>query len=366
MWKHLLLVLLTSSAIAGEMRGSANSSSSSSSGATNLTGPVTSVGAATTIVGPIGINGLITSNTGVGVSTTAPIWPLTIISTNTTGTSSEGALANATPALGVVWNQSGTSSFVVRSSTEISSAGTNAIIAAEGVGGQASSSLIMRASSGTFTNRTIYGTADRTYGNVSWQTWTGAAYATVGRIAVLSEGIPASAANMPTYFNILTASTGSASATEKVRVTSSGRLGIGLTPTAKLHLTDANANGVNTSPTGYGIQYSSADAVSTVFGVTGGGHVVSSGTTPSIACNAGSPVMLADSNDMSGEFTGGAASANCTVTFVTAFTKKPRCWCADGTNILSLKPVTTTTTLVCTSATTIGTDNVMYGCQAAP
>jgi hypothetical protein len=76
--------------------------------------------------------------------------------------------------------------------------------------------------------------------------------------------------------------------------------------------------------------------------------------------------MLADSNDMSGEFTGGVGSANCTVTFVNAFTKKPRCWCQDGTNVLALKATTTTTTLICTAAVTIGTDAVMYGCQAAP
>lgn len=119
------------------------------------------------------------------------------------------------------------------------------------------------------------------------------------------------------------------------------------------------------APTAYAITFSSANGV-VVFGVTGGGHMVSSGTIPSISCNAGSPAMLPDSNDTSGEFTGGAASANCTVTFVTAWAKKPRCWCQDGTNVLALKATTTTTTLVCTAAVSIGTDAVMYGCVGAP
>lgn len=122
----------------------------------------------------------------------------------------------------------------------------------------------------------------------------------------------------------------------------------------------------NSSPSGYAISFASQTAVvASLFGVTGGGHVVSSGTTPGIACNAGSPVMLADSNDMSGEFTGGAASINCTVTFATAFSKKPRCWAQDGTSNITPKVVTTTTNMVI-SATLIGTDAIMYGCQAAP
>ncbi len=119
------------------------------------------------------------------------------------------------------------------------------------------------------------------------------------------------------------------------------------------------------TPTGYSIQVTTATG-GPAFGVTGSGHVVSSGTTPGIACDAGTPNMLADSNDMSGEFVGGVASANCTVTFAVAWSKKPRCWCQDGTNVLALKAVTTTTQLVCTAAVTIGTDAVMYGCQGAP
>lgn len=132
-------------------------------------------------------------------------------------------------------------------------------------------------------------------------------------------------------------------------------------PLAKLEVLSSN------SPTEYVIAASSQTAtVASVWGVTGGGHVVSSGTTPSVACNAGTPAMAADSNDMSGQFTGGVASANCTVTFVNAFTKKPRCWCNDETNILVIQAISTTTTLKCTAAVAIETDVITYGCQAAP
>lgn len=120
------------------------------------------------------------------------------------------------------------------------------------------------------------------------------------------------------------------------------------------------------TPTGYILAVSSQnDVTASVFGVTGGGHVVSSGTTPTIACNAGTGIMAADSNDMSGQFTGGSTSVDCTVTFVRTFSKKPRCWCNNETTTQAIRAVTTTTTIQCLSAA-IGTDTITYGCQAAP
>lgn len=87
------------------------------------------------------------------------------------------------------------------------------------------------------------------------------------------------------------------------------------------------------------------------------------GPAPAIACNAGSPTIESYSTNNAGRFTGGAASANCTVTFTRAFTNPPSCWCNDETNVLVLKATPTTTTLVCTAAVTIGTDVVSYGCS---
>lgn len=142
-----------------------------------------------------------------------------------------------------------------------------------------------------------------------------------------------------------------------------GNFGIGtdLTPDAQLEILSSK------SPTQYVISASSqSDVLGSVWGVTGAGHVVSSGTTPGIACNAGTPVMAADSNDMSGQYTAGVSAANCTITFANAFTKKPRCWCNDETNILVIQALSTTTTLKCTAAITLGSDVITYGCQAAP
>ncbi len=148
---------------------------------------------------------------------------------------------------------------------------------------------------------------------------------------------------------------------ERLRLESTGNVGVRDTsPDALLEVLS------NVAPTEYALSVSSQnDVTSSVFGVTGGGHVVSSGTTPGIACNAGTPIFHADSNDMSGQFAGGAASINCTVTFVREFSKKPRCWCNNETTTLVVRAVTTTTTLVCHSSL-IGTDTLTYGCMAAP
>jgi hypothetical protein len=119
------------------------------------------------------------------------------------------------------------------------------------------------------------------------------------------------------------------------------------------------------APTAYILTASSANAA-TMYGVTGGGHVVSSGTTPSISCNAGTGVMAADSNDMSGQFVAGSAAANCTLTFVNAFSKKPRCWCNDESAIVVVQAISTTTTLKCSVAISMSGDTLTYGCMGAP
>lgn len=109
------------------------------------------------------------------------------------------------------------------------------------------------------------------------------------------------------------------------------------------------------------------DAIdNTKLAITNAGHLESSGTITSATCNAGTIVMSAGSNDMSGEFVAGAASANCTITFGTAFTRKPRCWCNDESQILVVRAVPTTTTLKCDVAIGFGGDTIQYGCQAAP
>lgn len=241
MWKHLLLVLLTSSAIAGEMRGSANSSSSSSSGATNLTGPVTSVGAATTIVGPIGINGLITSNTGVGVSTTAPVWPLTVFSASGLGLNSEQA-SGTTINTGMFWTtNAAVNTFVVRASSENASVNQSAsvIVEANGKNGGATS-FVGQVSSGPWSNRTLNQSANAAITSLSGKVWTGTTYPVTGRIILRTEGVPGSASNIPSYWVFETASTGTVTATEKMRLDSVGDLGVGsIAPAARIHASTA-------------------------------------------------------------------------------------------------------------------------------
>lgn len=141
-----------------------------------------------------------------------------------------------------------------------------------------------------------------------------------------------------------------------------GDLGVNtITPTAQAEITS------NKSPTTYALAVSSqTTVVASIFGVTGGGHVVSSGTIPSGTCNAGTIAMGADSNDMSGQFVAGAAAINCTLTFANAFAKKPRCWCNDESQIVVVRAVSTTTTIKCDVAIAFGGDTITYGCQAAP
>lgn len=109
------------------------------------------------------------------------------------------------------------------------------------------------------------------------------------------------------------------------------------------------------------------DVTASVFGVTGGGHIVSSGTIPSIACNAGTPTTAAGSNDVTGTFLSGVAAVNCTVTFVNAWAKAPRCMAStDAAVPIALSATTTTTTLVVTAAAAMTGDNISYLCLGAP
>lgn len=141
-------------------------------------------------------------------------------------------------------------------------------------------------------------------------------------------------------------------------------------PQARLHISSGALliDGATSSVTasGYAIQYSSASG-DTVFGVSGGGHIVSSGTIPTVSCGAGSPAMLADSNDMSGYFTAGALATTCTVTFKTAWTKKPSCVAAtNAATPIALSVAPTTTQLVISAAGALTGDTINYICFGAP
>lgn len=119
------------------------------------------------------------------------------------------------------------------------------------------------------------------------------------------------------------------------------------------------------SPTLYVVQASSQNSA-VIWGVTGGGVIVSSTTQGSLACDAGTGVMSATLTNLHGTFTAGAAATNCTYTFSTAWPKAPDCICADDSSILALKATATTTTVQCTAAVTMSNDNITFICQGAP
>ena len=96
------------------------------------------------------------------------------------------------------------------------------------------------------------------------------------------------------------------------------------------------------------------------------GVVTSSDPAPSISCSAGTGVLGAQSTSMAGSFVAGTAATSCTVTFASAWPKKPSCYCNDETNTLLTRAVATTTTLQCSSLSALTGDTVTYACWGAP
>lgn len=114
-----------------------------------------------------------------------------------------------------------------------------------------------------------------------------------------------------------------------------------------------------------------AQDLATPLSVSGGvtansGLYLSSTVAPTVACNAGTALPNAISTNQHGRFTAGAAAANCTVTFSAAWPKTPSCFCNDETSIVVVRAVSTTTTLVCSVAVTMGGDVINYFCAGAP
>lgn len=112
--------------------------------------------------------------------------------------------------------------------------------------------------------------------------------------------------------------------------------------------------------TGIGINAAPTTAL-TVYGV-----ITSSNPAPSITCSAGTGVVGAQSTSQAGSFVAGALATSCTITFSSAWPKRPSCFCNDETNTLLTRAVANTTTLVCSSLSALTGDTVTYGCQGAP
>ena len=86
------------------------------------------------------------------------------------------------------------------------------------------------------------------------------------------------------------------------------------------------------NPADYQLNISSVTGVTT-FGVQYSGHVISSGTTPTVAtCGTGSPSVVG--TDMAGIITtGGGSPTACTLNFVTPYANTPVCVCSPNAGV---------------------------------
>jgi hypothetical protein len=93
------------------------------------------------------------------------------------------------------------------------------------------------------------------------------------------------------------------------------------------------------------------------------GHTHASGTAPSLSSCGTSPSIASYSTDSNGKVTiGTGAVTSCTLTFATAWTNAPACFCNDETTILACRATSTTTTLVLDASVAIDSSVLSYGC----
>ncbi len=218
-------------------------------------------------------------NGNIGLSTAAPVWPLTVLrSQGETGVDNEGT-SSGLENIGTIWGQSGRGAeFTLRSSTDSASqngaTGTNLKI--ESIANAPANFIFFRISSGTFSGRTVVNSADRSAGTIIWQAWNGSAYANIGRISVPSQGTPGSSSNYPTYMRFDTVSSGTFSGAEKMRLSSFGGLAVNtaVAPTAQLDVKMS----ADPDSTAFALKVSSQNATS-LMSLTAAGDMSLSGST---------------------------------------------------------------------------------------
>lgn len=94
------------------------------------------------------------------------------------------------------------------------------------------------------------------------------------------------------------------------------------------------------------------------------GHIIYTGTAPSITANCGTSPSVAGT-DVAGRITvgTGGSDTSCTLTFANAWTTAPACTVGDESTSLLLKGIATTTTLIISAATPFGaSDKIVYNC----
>lgn len=107
---------------------------------------------------------------------------------------------------------------------------------------------LRKSRSGTLGTNTIVTSGDR-IGAISWFGGDGTDYDLAGFIAMESDGTPGSGTDMPGRFVVYTSPDGSATPAERMRVDSTGNVGIGVTPAEKLHVGGATPTAILLGPT---------------------------------------------------------------------------------------------------------------------
>lgn len=114
------------------------------------------------------------------------------------------------------------------------------------------------------------------------------------------------------------------------------------------------------TPQDFLISVSSANGI-LIWGVQNNGHVVSSGTTPSLSSCGTGPAITG--TDYSGNFTGGTAAAGCTLTFNTPFLATPTCVVSERSmSVVNAFAYTPSVTALTVTQTGFGTSTVDYIC----
>jgi len=141
---------------------------------------------------------------------------------------------------------------------------------------------------------------------------------------------------------------------EVARITNDGRLGIGSgTPTSVLSI-----KGIAGIP----IFTVASSTNSPIFKITANGHTSWGGETPTVSSCGSSPSI--SGNDVTGRvLVGSGVVTSCTVTFARAYTNTPVCFAEAENSALAVAASSTPTSVVVTTASTIGSGSVIYKCE---